>query len=74
MDSSAAQSYFDQITSAADPAGFLALLVGATPPTFETEWLDFKGDARPEHVQKIWSKALSAFANTEGGVLIVPGA
>ena len=43
-------------------------------PTFESEWLDFKGSAKgkPEDnsVKENWAKTLSAFANTEGGVLI----
>jgi len=67
---SAAKTYFDQITSHADPAGLLASLVDSSPPTFETEWLDFKGSPQPGDWLKIWSKALSAFGNTEGGVLI----
>lgn len=68
--SSAAQNYFRQITSASDPAAFLSALVSTSPPTFETEWLDFKGNPKPQHVQEIWSKSISAFGNTEGGVLI----
>lgn len=46
--------------------------MGASPPTFETEWLDFKGAEKAEDkdVKKIWSQALAGFANTQGGVLI----
>lgn len=55
----------------ADPAAVLRNYVDSAEPIFETEWRDFKGargknntpiDAK--EIQKIWSKALSAFANT----------
>jgi len=51
---------------------FLKGLVSSTPPTFETDWLDFKGGAKltDDNTKRIWSKALSGFANTEGGVLV----
>jgi hypothetical protein len=47
-------------------------MVNSTPPTFEEEWLDFKGAAAipPDKVKEIWSKALAGFANTGGGVLV----
>jgi hypothetical protein len=47
-------------------------LIGSSPPTYETEWLDFKGAARlrDDKIKEIWSEALSGFSNTQGGVLI----
>lgn len=37
----------------------------------EGEYLDFKtGKGEPQGHNEAWSKALSAFANTEGGVLV----
>ena len=67
---SAARTFFDQIFAEADPYAFLASFVNSQPPTFETEWLDFKGGARLNDDLKTWSEAVSGFANTEGGVLI----
>ena len=51
---------------------FLKTLVASTPPTFDTDWLDFKGGAKlgDADIKRIWSEALSGFANTEGGVLV----
>ena len=69
--SSSAHVLFDQIN--AGGVGFLQGMVNSAPPTFEEEWLDFKGaDPMPpdSDIKKLWSKALSGFANTEGGVLI----
>lgn len=68
--SSSAHVLFDQIK-----AGGLSVLNGmvkSSPPTFEEEWVDFKGAAiiAPDEIKKIWSKALAGFANTGGGVLI----
>ncbi len=69
--SSSAHVLFDQIK--AGGVGFLQGMVNSSPPTFEEEWLDFKG-ASPlppdPKIKEIWSKALAGFANTEGGVLI----
>jgi len=68
--SSSAHVLFDQIK--AGGIGFLQGTVHSTPPTFEEEWLDFKGAAAtpPDKIKEIWSKALAGFANTEGGVLV----
>ena len=51
---------------------FLKGLIGSDPPSFETDWLDFKGaeQLKDKDVKKIWSEALAGFANTEGGVLV----
>jgi len=51
---------------------FLKGLINSDPPTFETDWLDFKGaeQLQDKDVKRIWSEALSGFANTEGGVLV----
>lgn len=65
-----AEVFFAQIQEGG--VEFLKSLVGATPPTFENDWLDFKGGSHPSEKseKKIWSEALSGFANTQGGVLI----
>ncbi len=51
---------------------FLQNLV--TTKAEENEWMEFKGahhlDAKEDEVKKIWSKALGAFANSSGGLLI----
>lgn len=51
---------------------FLKSLIGSDPPSFETDWLDFKGadQLKDKDVKRIWSEALSGFANTEGGILV----
>lgn len=51
---------------------FLKGLVGSDPPSFETDWLDFKGakQLKDKDLKRIWSEALAGFANTEGGVLV----
>jgi hypothetical protein len=47
-------------------------LINPSDPTFEQAWLDFKAGDRlsDPDIKKVWSESLSAFANTEGGVLI----
>jgi hypothetical protein len=52
-------------------------LISTQPPTFEEAWRDFKGashltvkELASNGLKEIWSKALGAMANTEGGVLI----
>ena len=66
------QSFFDEIRNAPDKLAFLSALVNPTQPRFEEEWLDFKQarDINSNDVQQNWSKALSGFANTGGGILI----
>lgn len=61
---------------------FLRSLVNSTPPTDETEYLDFKSASVPavksdpekdlpdNDIKKIWSEAVAGFANTSGGVFI----
>jgi hypothetical protein len=67
---SRALEFFEQVKTAGP--SFLKKLIDSDPPTFETDWLDFKGGERldEKNVKKIWSEALSGFANTEGGVLV----
>jgi len=69
---SRAEDFFQRIMAGEPtPADFLKRLVGATPPVFEDEWLDFKCEPKDENdLKRIWSKLLSAFSNTEGGVLV----
>jgi hypothetical protein len=67
---SSAKAYFHDLFAQADPFGYLAAMPRSTLPTFATEWLDFKGNAQDKDILKIWSEAVSGFANTEGGVLV----
>lgn len=69
---SIAREFFLRIKKATDPVAELTRLVGANPPTFESEWLDFKGAQKisDREIKHIWSQALAGFANTQGGVLI----
>jgi hypothetical protein len=80
----AAGQFFEEFKANDIPGreAFLRKLFDAADPRFETESLDFKGcqwiDAStgnveylaPNKVKELWSKALSAFANTGGGVLV----
>src|SRR5689334_22596560 len=69
----AAQECFDHIVGQADPFAYLNSLVKVPPdpPTFEEEWLDFKGHPKDkENTLQIWRKAISGYANTGGGVLV----
>ena len=69
---STAKEFFRKITVDHDPTTAIELLVGATPPVFENEWLEFKGAAQINEIsiKKAWSEALAGFANTQGGILI----
>lgn len=64
--------FFDAIRAADSPFAHIAGFVNSSPPTYETEWLDFKsgGVGAEKAAHKIWSESLSAFANTSGGVLL----
>jgi len=67
---SQAQLKFDRLTGPS-AAEILQAMPSATEKVFENDWLDFKsGKPAPEDIAKIWSKALGAFANNEGGVLV----
>ncbi len=69
---SAGRQFYDQIVGNSDPVGLLRSLVNSNPPTFENQWLDFKGGQTPKgqipesEIKKIWSKWLSGFSNTGG--------
>jgi hypothetical protein len=69
---SRAKAYFEQIRS--QGLDFLNALVGSQTPTFESEFLEFKGafsmDLRNDDLLELWAKNLSGFANSDGGVLI----
>jgi hypothetical protein len=76
---SLARDFFDRIRNAEDPVTFLRGLINSSPLTFETDWLDFKGEVASSHKDKrqrdnklktIWSQALGGFANNQGGVLV----
>jgi hypothetical protein len=65
-----ALEFFNEIKNGGVP--FIKGLVNSDPPSFETDWLDFKGaeKLKDQDIKKIWSEALSGFANTEGGVIV----
>jgi hypothetical protein len=74
---SLARSFYQRFLAAPDRVAFLEGLVNSSPPTFETEWLEFKmypqegNDQKDEQkIKEIWCVNLSAFGNTQGGVLI----
>ena len=73
---SRAKAYFDEIKLPGNGTKFLKQLAGSETPTFESEFLDFKGGyelMRPEkkdELTKLWAKNLSCFANSDGGVVI----
>lgn len=69
---SIAREFFLNLTRDPDPVSAIQRLIGATPPTFETEWCDFKGAEKidDKRTKETWSQALAGFANTQGGVLI----
>lgn len=69
---SRAEGLFEKIKSAGDEAAQAAALRKlATDRTAEDEYVEFKsGIYNEKDTGKYWSQALSAFANTEGGVLI----
>lgn len=66
---STARAYFDLIMGQSDRYAFLQSLT-TTPGNFESESLDYKGNPQPNEVLKIWSEAVSGFANTGGGVVV----
>lgn len=67
---SRAREFYEQIINAHDPGSHLNRLVDERKP--ETEFLEFKGASKiPDSaIKQYWSKALSGFSNTEGGVLV----
>jgi hypothetical protein len=66
-----AEALFNHVVGVDDPYAYLAGVPATLPPTFETEWLEFKsGNPDEKDLLKLWSEAVSGFANTEGGVLI----
>jgi len=65
-----ARNYFEKY-SGSDAAAILCSLCNQNVKTFENDWLEFKsGRSQEKHVEEKWSKALGAFANNEGGVVI----
>jgi Putative DNA-binding domain len=69
-----AKLFFDTLQQEADPFGFLFDIPNRfnTPdPFFEEEWLDFKGEPKDDDdAKKIWSKALSGYANITDGLIV----
>lgn len=69
--SSQARFLFNRFTDPAEGVTNIRALVGQSPRVMETNWLEFKsGLTRNEDIKPHWSKALGAFANSGGGVLI----
>jgi len=71
---SMARDFFEQIRNAADPTAFIRALANSSPPTYETDWLDFKAQLSPNlkdaKWRDMWVEALCSFANNQGGVII----
>ncbi|HJT76274.1 MAG TPA: RNA-binding domain-containing protein, partial [Gemmataceae bacterium] len=72
---SLARGFFEQITQSRDPVAAVRDLINSSPPTAETDWLDFKTEhldpkQRDRKTRETWSEALGGFANNQGGVLI----
>jgi hypothetical protein len=71
---SLARDFYDQFLAAPDRLAFLRSLIHSTPPTYETDWLDFKGQPNPDlkhpKWREMWCEALVGFANNGGGVLV----
>jgi hypothetical protein len=72
---SLAEELFEKIKGHTDPVAFLkAMADPASPPTFESDYLDFKARPEPDpknaKLKEIWYEALSGFANSGGGVLV----
>jgi hypothetical protein len=69
--SSNAKAYFDLIKGEADPFAFLANIPSRPEPFFEEEWIDFKSQPQNDgDAKKIWSKALSGYANITDGLIV----
>ena len=70
---SAAHEYYKLICGQSDPFTYLNNLPAAADPVTENEWRDFKeyhAGSREKGCRDAWSEALTAFANTEGGVVV----
>jgi hypothetical protein len=77
MAPSAARARYERLVTAADPVAEIRGMTNATPPTFEDDFFDCKVEPfdadvnkRKAALQKIWSEALTAFANSGGGVVV----
>src|SRR5882724_7565496 len=65
-----AQHLFEKYTDA-NAVDLLKSLPKLSEKTFENDWLDFKsGKTRDGDIKRIWSKAIGAFANNAGGIVI----
>lgn len=70
---STARIYFEEIRNQPDSFGYLTEICSPTrtEPFFEEEWIDFKGYPQDDKdAKKIWSKALSGYANITDGLII----
>jgi hypothetical protein len=71
---SLARNFFEQMRASPDKVAFIRGLVNSTPPTYETDWLDFKqqpsANLKDPKWREMWIEALAGFANNQGGVLI----
>lgn len=75
---SLAREFYDRFLAAADRSAFLHALINSDSPVAEAEYLEFKAypysakdeNSRKKQISQIWSETISAFANTQGGVLI----
>lgn len=68
---SSARAFFDDLKSRPDPFAYLSGLPTLPDPFFEEEWIDFKSQPQNDtDARKIWSKALSGYANLTDGLIV----
>ena len=71
MEPSVPKNLFEEIARNGEAAArqHLESLVNSDEKTFETQYLEFKS-GRTQNVGDPWSQELSAFANSDGGIII----
>jgi hypothetical protein len=72
MNTSRAHALLSEILSSPDPFAHVAGWVAASQPIQENEYLEFKGatELRDDDAKRLWSKSLSGFANSGGGLVV----
>lgn len=70
--SSQAKTFFDDINIMEKEKGFELLknLIDKENKFYEQDWIDFKGAPKQNDMKKIWSKAISGYANSCDGIIV----
>ena len=70
--SSQAKTFFDDINIMGKEKGFdfLKNLIDKENKFYEQDWIDFKGAPKQNDMKKIWSKAISGYANSCDGIIV----